>query len=925
MVPELDGAAVTRVGAGAVVGRNHEIQALEAALDSLQSGQGRAIALVGEPGVGKSTLMLALTARARAAGIPVLATHGREADPLCSPSSLPTGGREVQGHGCGESADAAAVATVDDLHHLAVDHIPAVQRLIRAATTAPTLLLLAYRERQLPPALTAALAHAASAGLLDVCRLGPLSLEEARLLLGDRPDLDHIHRAGMGNPQYLKALTAQGPANADADAAILGELAELDPTTHSALQAAAVLGEPFHPELLAELADLEVAETMSALDVLARLDLVRPTPLASHYALRHPVVADVVYRRLEPGQRTTVHARAEAALAKRAAPITQRAHHIARAADPNRPDHVTTLITAARERLHTAPAIAADHLQAAVSLMHADADHWHEAQVLLARARLLEGKILESRALLHALQPDSTSQPPLDPSAVVDAGKVERQLGRSAEAAAIARSGLAALPDDDTAVAAALHSELADAALDQQDYRLARQHADTAAIIARRHHDSTGEANALAQASLAHLFTADQATAQASATRAAELIDAATDSTVLTNLEAIYQVGLTEANLVRLTDAQRHLTRGAELSRRTGQRYILPPTLKALADVQLRSGDLRGALATLDEADHHAGRGGSPGTRAVILLLRALALLWQADPRDVGDVRELAEQAVDAVSDHTAAWAVDVRCLHAEIVLLTGDPARSRWILLDAAGGPELPRLTTWRKPRWCDMLTHLALLDGDRQSAKQSAALAEQCVEQLPSAGRRGFALRARMRAHALLGDTEQALDRAHQAIDDFSTCGKRIDTCRTLLAVATLSLDAGRTHQVDGWLSRAAYLADVCGSARLTTEIASQRRRLAAHSGQARTSGALTRLSTRERQIADLASTGMTSREIAATLFLSVRTVDSHLGRIYRKLGVPNRAGLIRTVLGSPAPADTAPHSSGNSHTADNAIDGR
>jgi len=56
---------------------------------------------------------------------------------------------------------------------------------------------------------------------------------------------------------------------------------------------------------------------------------------------------------------------------------------------------------------------------------------------------------------------------------------------------------------------------------------------------------------------------------------------------------------------------------------------------------------------------------------------------------------------------------------------------------------------------------------------------------------------------------------------------------------------------------------------------------------------------LTGREREIARLASTGLTIGEIAGTLFLSVRTVDSHLGRIYRKLGVSNRASLTRALL--------------------------
>ena len=51
---------------------------------------------------------------------------------------------------------------------------------------------------------------------------------------------------------------------------------------------------------------------------------------------------------------------------------------------------------------------------------------------------------------------------------------------------------------------------------------------------------------------------------------------------------------------------------------------------------------------------------------------------------------------------------------------------------------------------------------------------------------------------------------------------------------------------------------------------------------------------LTDREREIAVLAAAGQPSRVIAERLYLSVRTVDNHLGRIYDKLGVSSRAAL-------------------------------
>ena len=57
-------------------------------------------------------------------------------------------------------------------------------------------------------------------------------------------------------------------------------------------------------------------------------------------------------------------------------------------------------------------------------------------------------------------------------------------------------------------------------------------------------------------------------------------------------------------------------------------------------------------------------------------------------------------------------------------------------------------------------------------------------------------------------------------------------------------------------------------------------------------------TPLTPREREVALLAARGLTSREISDRLFLSTRTVEGHLQRVYNKLGVSNRAGLAHTL---------------------------
>jgi DNA-binding CsgD family transcriptional regulator len=320
-----------------------------------------------------------------------------------------------------------------------------------------------------------------------------------------------------------------------------------------------------------------------------------------------------------------------------------------------------------------------------------------------------------------------------------------------------------------------------------------------------------------------------------------------------------------------------------------------------LANAQCRLGKLRPALVTLDRVarrqEELGEHGGNPSEEAVAANVRAAALYWRDEPGDAEQTQAEVDRALAIAGDSSTSWAMAVRCFHAELVLFTGDPPRARSLLLEAAG-EDLSGISPWRRPRWCDTLAEAALAVGDSAEAGHWAALAESSPRQ-PST-LRAFALRAVMWANAARGEHEAALTRAQEAVREFTARGERIEVCRTLLAAAEFALTAGHAHLVAGWLDRVALLAEQCGSARLAAEAAHYRSRLAALGGaQSAARSIPVPLTAREREIADLVSTGMTNTAIAEKLFLSVRTVESHLRQIYRKLDVPNRAALTRALL--------------------------
>ena len=72
----------------------------------------------------------------------------------------------------------------------------------------------------------------------------------------------------------------------------------------------------------------------------------------------------------------------------------------------------------------------------------------------------------------------------------------------------------------------------------------------------------------------------------------------------------------------------------------------------------------------------------------------------------------------------------------------------------------------------------------------------------------------------------------------------------------------------------------------------------------------GRPTELTATERRVAELAATGLTNREVAAQAFMSPKTVEANLARVYRKLGIRSRAELgARLASADSTPAEQPP----------------
>ena len=817
------------------------------------------------------------------------------------------------------------VLVLDDFHWADYASAELVGALLRRPPAARVLAVLAVRPRQLQPQVAAALDRAHREGTLDRIELRPLTRGEAHELIGhatEDPVATALYEESGGNPFYLEELVRSldrpilGSAGGEnvslagvrvppmVAAALTEEFAGLSDTARLVLEGASVAGDPFEPDLAASAAGVSEKSAIQALDELLHCDLVRVTDVPRRFRFRHPIVRRAVYETTPGGWRLGAHERTAETLSARGASIAARAHHIEHSARHGDIVAVAILREAGEDAAVRAPASAARWFAGALRLLPATALAEDRVALLFPRAQALAatGQFTDSHAALLeslALVPEQAAATRARLTAACAA--VEHLLGDHEQAHGRLAGALNDLANAASPEAAALMIELAGDAIFRLQYETAQDWGRRALTAARPIGDRPLTAAALAVLARSLAWGGAVESGETVRAEAAALIDSLSDDELARRLDAAVNLAGSEIYLDRFLEASAHAERAVTVGRATGQGQLFPGVFATLGVAWCAIGRLTQAAELLDAAIEAARLSGNTQALAWVLFCRSFVAVPSGDAQvAVAAAQESLDLTRDVGESVIAARAA---LMLAVALLQTGQPARAAEVLASSAGGEEVTLVPDVWRAYGLDLMTTCWIELGRRPEARRAAAGAQ------ASATAVGLRLPTAMAQHAAATVALDAGDLPNAAASALASAALADEVGVPVWAAVARTL-AGRALAQMGdrdlaltELETAAAELQRCGAVRYRDAAERELRRLGQHihrrtrPGKADGTG-IESLTERELQISRLVVDRRTNREIAGELYLSQKTIETHLRNIFRKLGADTRVDVARMI---------------------------
>jgi len=906
-----------------IVGRDPDIEAVR----RFVSGDGRgALFLEGEPGIGKTTVWQAGVDAAQESGAVVLLTRPSESEaslafaaladflrtvPEVTAGRLPISQRVAMDVALARAdpsdqapdllalslallgtlrflaEDGPVVIAIDDLQWIDPSSRHLLEFALRRLDAEPVRVLATVRvdgDASVVPTAEI-VGDRRHIGRLPVSALGEILQDQLGSSI-PRPILNEIHATAAGNPFYAleigRALIRMGgrpvigqplPIPATLSQLVRSRVATL---SDAALEVVLVIASAARarPRLI-EAAVGDEGRAASALEEAEAAGILALRE--GEIVFTHPLLASTIYAGAPEAQRRRLHGR----LADLADGEEERARHVALATiEPDESAAETLQRAAESARKRGAPAAAARLYEESVRLTPTDCvAERSRRQVEAASAHFASGDARRAKTLLE----DAVEAAP----AGTQRAAVLEQLATVSWATDGDRAAVEAFEralseaTESPLLLGGIHDNLAWLTCWLGDMPAAYAHIQTARDAAERTNDPALLARVLDKYGQIEFQVGEGPGLDVA--RKAVGFEAAAGAGIG---EATLNETLIETWSDRLDEARASLERYLAQAIETGQEGIRPEILVRLALLEIRAGNWSTASRHADAAFDAAAAAGldAAGIRRTQALVAALR-------GDVVDARRGAVDALTAARIEGQAW-VMLRNLGLVglIDLSLGHSTTASQYLDEAAA---LCQKIGVAEPG-------IFRVEADAVEALIAVGSLDRATEILERFERNGNAIgrrwamataaRCRAMLEAARGRDTEAMASLDAALVQLGTLGQPFELARTLLVAGTIHRRARRKAEARRSLTEAIEMFDRLG-ARLWSERAHAE--LARISGRAPGGDGLTPT---ELRVAELVVAGSSNREVADQLFITVRTVETNLTRVYQKLGVSSRTQLAR-----------------------------